>query len=191
MLGARRRPRLDQRVHLVALEEIDTRALVRHIRDRGAMRGGVFPAAMGEAEARFKGEDPGFVYSRYANPTVSMFEERMCLLEGAEAHPEAPTDEPPRLTPRAIERTRMSRSRERILANLEDMYREAFERAKATGDQSAQQQDAFHRGMNLRLFCLGSMRAFSYSLALCVVKTVDRITVTEADSQASSFLSAV
>jgi O-succinylhomoserine sulfhydrylase len=37
------------------------------------------------AEARFKGEDPGFVYSRYANPTVAMFEERMNLLEGAEA----------------------------------------------------------------------------------------------------------
>ncbi len=37
------------------------------------------------AEARFKGDDPGFVYSRYANPTVAMFEERMCLLEGAEA----------------------------------------------------------------------------------------------------------
>jgi O-succinylhomoserine sulfhydrylase len=37
------------------------------------------------AEARFKGEDPGFVYSRYANPTVAMLEERMCLLEGAEA----------------------------------------------------------------------------------------------------------
>ncbi len=37
------------------------------------------------AEARFKGDDPGFVYSRYANPTVAMFEERMCALEGAEA----------------------------------------------------------------------------------------------------------
>ncbi len=36
------------------------------------------------AEARFKGEDPGFVYSRYANPTTDMFEKRMCLLEGAE-----------------------------------------------------------------------------------------------------------
>ncbi|MCC6931561.1 MAG: hypothetical protein IT359_21405 [Gemmatimonadaceae bacterium] len=45
-------------------------------------------------------------------------------------------DEAPRLTPRAIERTRMSRSRDRILANLDDMYREAFERAKATGDES-------------------------------------------------------
>lgn len=37
-----------------------------------------------QAEARFKNEDPGFQYSRFANPTVSMFEERMCLLEGAE-----------------------------------------------------------------------------------------------------------
>ncbi|WP_316858890.1 O-succinylhomoserine sulfhydrylase [uncultured Cohaesibacter sp.] len=36
-------------------------------------------------EARFKGEEPGYVYSRYANPTVSMFEDRMALLEGAEA----------------------------------------------------------------------------------------------------------
>jgi O-succinylhomoserine sulfhydrylase len=36
------------------------------------------------AEARFKGEEPGFIYSRYANPTVDMFERRMCALEGAE-----------------------------------------------------------------------------------------------------------
>ena len=37
-----------------------------------------------QAEARFKGEDPGFQYSRFANPTVAMFEERIRLLEGAE-----------------------------------------------------------------------------------------------------------
>lgn len=36
-------------------------------------------------EARFKGEDPGFVYSRYGNPTTAMFETRMAQLEGAEA----------------------------------------------------------------------------------------------------------
>ena len=36
------------------------------------------------AEARFKGEEPGFIYSRYANPTTDMFEKRMCMLEGAE-----------------------------------------------------------------------------------------------------------
>jgi O-succinylhomoserine sulfhydrylase len=38
-----------------------------------------------EAEAAFKGDKERFVYSRYANPTVSMFEERLRLLEGAEA----------------------------------------------------------------------------------------------------------
>ena len=44
----------------------------------------VYPT-MEAAEARFKGDEPGYVYSRFANPTVSMFEQRMCLLEGAEA----------------------------------------------------------------------------------------------------------
>jgi O-succinylhomoserine sulfhydrylase len=37
-----------------------------------------------QAEERFKSEG-GFIYSRYANPTVAMFEERMRLLEGAQA----------------------------------------------------------------------------------------------------------
>ncbi|MDF2234294.1 O-succinylhomoserine sulfhydrylase [Albimonas sp. CAU 1670] len=36
------------------------------------------------AEARFLGEDEGFIYARYGNPTVRMFEERMMALEGAE-----------------------------------------------------------------------------------------------------------
>src|SRR5678816_553737 len=36
-----------------------------------------------EAEARFKGESPGYQYSRISNPTVAMFEERMAQLEGA------------------------------------------------------------------------------------------------------------
>jgi len=38
-----------------------------------------------EAEAAFKGETDRFIYSRYANPTVAMFQERLRLLEGAEA----------------------------------------------------------------------------------------------------------
>ena len=38
-----------------------------------------------EAEAAFQGEKPRYVYSRYANPTVAMFEERLRRLEGAEA----------------------------------------------------------------------------------------------------------
>lgn len=37
------------------------------------------------AEKRFAGEDDGYVYGRYGNPTVTMFEERLRLLEGAEA----------------------------------------------------------------------------------------------------------
>jgi O-succinylhomoserine sulfhydrylase len=38
-----------------------------------------------QAEARFKGEDPGYQYSRFANPTIDMFERRMAAFEGAEA----------------------------------------------------------------------------------------------------------
>ena len=37
------------------------------------------------AERAFTGEDERFVYSRYGNPTVAMFQERLRLLEGAEA----------------------------------------------------------------------------------------------------------
>ena len=59
------------------------------------------------------------------------------LLVGADEVPERPGEDgsPPRLTLRALHQISMSRSRERILANLDDMYREAFERAKAEGDQ--------------------------------------------------------
>lgn len=64
------------------------------------------------------------------------------LLDAVEKEPArapertSPEEDLPRLTPRAIEKTRMPRSRERILANLDEMYREAFERAKASGDDS-------------------------------------------------------
>ncbi len=37
-----------------------------------------------QAAARMSGDEEGFVYSRYANPTVRMLEERLALLEGAE-----------------------------------------------------------------------------------------------------------
>ena len=36
------------------------------------------------ADARFAGDQPGFVYTRYGNPTTKMFEDRLALLEGAE-----------------------------------------------------------------------------------------------------------
>ncbi len=38
-----------------------------------------------EAEAAFANVKPRFIYSRFSNPTVQMFEERMALIEGAEA----------------------------------------------------------------------------------------------------------
>lgn len=51
-------------------------------------QGFVYPDAEA-AEARFKGEIPdgedGFIYARYGNPTVAMFEDRIAALEGAEA----------------------------------------------------------------------------------------------------------
>src|SRR5438309_8109399 len=37
------------------------------------------------AERRFKNEEPGYQYSRFSNPTVTMFEQRMAALEGAPA----------------------------------------------------------------------------------------------------------
>jgi O-succinylhomoserine sulfhydrylase len=46
-------------------------------------QGYVYPTAE-DCEARFSGKIPGYVYSRYSNPTMSMFEQRMAALEGAE-----------------------------------------------------------------------------------------------------------
>ncbi|MET1047083.1 MAG: O-succinylhomoserine sulfhydrylase [Hyphomicrobium sp.] len=37
-----------------------------------------------QAEARFKQEDPGYQYTRFGNPTISMFEDRLKIFEGAE-----------------------------------------------------------------------------------------------------------
>ncbi|ABD90426.1 O-succinylhomoserine sulfhydrylase [Rhodopseudomonas palustris] len=42
-------------------------------------------ASAEQCEARFTGDDPGFQYSRFSNPTVSAFEQRMAEFEGAEA----------------------------------------------------------------------------------------------------------
>ena len=86
---------------------------------------------------------------RYAVPLSSMsnpIQPRRFLLESAKkfllssaapATAADPTDDFPRLTFKALERMRMSRSRERIMENLETMYREAFDRAK-TGSDAAQ-----------------------------------------------------
>ncbi len=65
-----------------------------------------------------------------------LFEQLTKFLDTEEST-ESVDDVPPRLTFKAIEALRMSRTRERILTNLEEMYREAFERAKETGDPAA------------------------------------------------------
>jgi hypothetical protein len=78
------------------------------------------------------------------NPLLPSLPSRRNLLGAAQRYLLDPSDEqldkvggdPPRLTTQAIQQVSMSRSRDRILANLDDMYREAFERAKATGDDS-------------------------------------------------------
>ena len=41
-------------------------------------------ASAAEAAARFSGEQPGNIYSRFTNPTVRTFEQRLAALEGAE-----------------------------------------------------------------------------------------------------------
>jgi len=46
--------------------------------------GYIYPSSAA-AERRFKNEDPGYIYSRFSNPTVEMFQQRIALLEGAEA----------------------------------------------------------------------------------------------------------
>jgi hypothetical protein len=68
--------------------------------------------------------------------------------------PARPDDDPPRLTLKALEKIRMSRSRERILANLDEMYREAFERAKATDVQPRVRGGDRSEG-NLVTACMG------------------------------------
>ena len=70
------------------------------------------------------------------NPRRSALDAARRYLLDRDEVPESSDDVPPRLTPQAIRKIPiMSRSRDRILANLDEMYREAFERAKTSGDQ--------------------------------------------------------
>lgn len=80
------------------------REITRHWRPATqAIRGGTWRSEQGETSealyltsgysyddaatvaARFAGEEPGMTYSRLQNPTVAMLEERIALMEGAEA----------------------------------------------------------------------------------------------------------
>jgi O-succinylhomoserine sulfhydrylase len=48
------------------------------------LNSGYVYATSAKAEARFTGADPGYIYSRFSNPTVDVLQKRMALLEGAE-----------------------------------------------------------------------------------------------------------
>ena len=58
---------------VAAIEGVDTRALVRHLRDRGAMRGGIFDheTAEGEAAGRVSGE-PGMAGADFAREVTPL-----------------------------------------------------------------------------------------------------------------------
>src|SRR4030066_1556770 len=70
----------------------DTRAVRagQHRTSEGEHSEPIFPtssyvfASAAEAAARFSGEKPGNIYSRFTNPTVRTFEERLATLEGGE-----------------------------------------------------------------------------------------------------------
>ena len=82
-----------QRLDVLAECELDTLAVRAGQRRtvEGEHAEPIFPtssyvfASAAEAAARFSGEQPGNVYSRYTNPTVRTFEERIAALEGGEA----------------------------------------------------------------------------------------------------------
>ncbi len=81
-----------QRLAVLAEAELDTRAVRagqtrtaegEHAEPIFTTSSYVFGSAA-EAAARFSGDQPGNVYSRYTNPTVRTFEERIAALEGGE-----------------------------------------------------------------------------------------------------------
>ena len=82
---------------------VDTRALVRHIRDRGAMRGGIFPATTPEAEARERiAAEPsmaGADFARTVTPAEPVRLGRRGPARGRDRHRDQALDRPP--VPRA------------------------------------------------------------------------------------------
>src|SRR5882724_11151896 len=71
------------RARTLAVRAGQTRTAFQETSEALFLTSGYAYEAAEEAEARFKGESDGFVYSRFSNPTVTMFESRMAALEGA------------------------------------------------------------------------------------------------------------
>jgi methionine-gamma-lyase len=68
-------------VHAGQIPDPSTGAVATPISTASAYSYGDFD----NGERRFSGESPGFVYSRFANPTVAVFEAKMAALEGGES----------------------------------------------------------------------------------------------------------
>ncbi len=79
--GAVRQPGLDTQAVRTGIERT---AYQEHSEPIFLSSSFVFESAA-QAAARFSGDDPGFVYSRASNPTVTAFQNRLAALEGAEA----------------------------------------------------------------------------------------------------------
>lgn len=77
-----------ERNQVTAITGVDTRALVRHIRERGSMRGGIFSAGIAEAEARDRVQaEPPMVGADLAAQVTSPAAVELEPLDGAGAGP--------------------------------------------------------------------------------------------------------
>ncbi len=81
----RRTPRTDLRPDTLAVRGGLVRSQFQETSEALFLTQGFVYTSAAEAEAAFAGDADRFLYSRYGNPTVSTFEERLRLLEGAEA----------------------------------------------------------------------------------------------------------
>ena len=81
----RRTPGTDLRPDTLAVRGGLVRSQFQETSEALFLTQGYVYANAAEAEAAFAGDADRFLYSRYGNPTVSTFEERLRLLEGAEA----------------------------------------------------------------------------------------------------------
>jgi O-succinylhomoserine sulfhydrylase len=73
------------RAQTVAVRGGQTRTAFQETSEALFLTSGYAYESAEEAEARFKGQSDGYLYTRYGNPTVTMFENRMAALEGAPA----------------------------------------------------------------------------------------------------------
>jgi O-succinylhomoserine sulfhydrylase len=82
-MATNKKPKKNWRKRTLAVRGGQLRTQFQETSEALFLTSGYAYEAAEEAEARFKGEIEGYQYSRFGNPTVSMFEARMAALEGA------------------------------------------------------------------------------------------------------------